>query len=140
MVMKKFSIILLIMAFIGILVGGIMLIVTNSKTNYTMIVYVKDGISENEADNLKKFIADIPEVQEVTYIDKEQSFEQAISKFRSEGDDITAESIEKSYTKNNHPFKASYEIVYSKKNSKDKIEDVLKNSKYKDYIEIIKCF
>lgn len=138
MVMKKFSIILLIIAFIGILAGGIMLIVTNGKTNYTMIVYVKDGISENDSDNLKKFIADISGVQGITYIDKEQAFEQAISKFRLENGDETAERIEKSYTKNNHPFKASYEIVYSKKNSRDKIVDALKNSKYKDYINEIK--
>ena len=55
---------------------------------------IKNMLKSSDQETIKLALAlcaDIPEVQEVTYIDKEQSFEQAISKLRSKGDDITVE-------------------------------------------------
>ena len=115
---KIISVVLLVSTLLSVL-----LILTGcGKSKYeNIIVYIQDGMSENQIEELEKKIKSIDNVQSVQYTSKEDAFKDAKEKFGAE----VANSLDKSYTERYHPFPAHFTFEVKKgKNTDTLIKEI----------------
>lgn len=79
-------------------------IVVNSNYS-TLMVYMSDDITNSERDKLKNEISSIEGVESINFISKEEAFERAKNKLGNNSIQMQG------YTKENHPFPASFSVV-----------------------------
>lgn len=77
----------------------------NGNTNSKVTIYINDSASQAEIENLENKLKSKKEIKIVEYISKEKAFEKAIEKLGKDSIEISG------YTKENHPFNASFEIT-----------------------------
>lgn len=88
----------------------------NGNTNSTVTIYINDSASQTEIENLENKLKSKKEIKIVEYISKEKAFEKAIEKLGKDSIEISG------YTKENHPFNASFEITI---NDSTRIESIV---------------
>lgn len=80
-----------------------------------IIVYLKDGLSESELNEIEARIKSIDGVVSYTYISKADALKEAKEKLGKDGELLNQ------YSENNHPFPASYSIVIKRKSDYSEI-------------------
>ena len=84
------------------------------EESYPMEIFLKDGISVSEKENLESEIRNIEYVNpNITYITKEEAYHKAMDKI---GEDILS-----GYNENNHPFPPSFIITFT---NLEKVDEV----------------
>ena len=110
---KKSTLAALIIMFATMITVGIGLagaknvtsMIKNLEEEVPVTVYIKDGLSTAEQEEVENYIKTIESVNKVEYTSKAEAFEKAKEKLAENA------SLLESYTENKHPFPASYTIT-----------------------------
>lgn len=85
-------------------------------------VYVKDGLSTTELNEVEDYIKSIDSVNKVEFTSKPEALKKAKERLAE-----SAKVLEK-YTENNHPFKASYTITLIDINKSQEVVDIINST------------
>ncbi|MBP3707699.1 MAG: permease-like cell division protein FtsX [Clostridia bacterium] len=107
-------------------------VIKQLENDVPVIVFVKDGLSTSELDQIEDYIKSIEYVNNVSFTSKADALKNAKEKLAD-----NADLLEK-YSENNHPFKASYSITLTDINKSKEVIDVINASEtIKESIEEI---
>lgn len=97
-------------------------VIKQLEEDVPVIVFVKDGLSASELDEIEDYMKSIEYVNNVRFTSKADALKNAKEKLAD-----NAELLEK-YSENNHPFKASYSITLTDINKSKEVVDIINAS------------
>ena len=97
-------------------------IVKQLEKDVPITLYIKDGLTTSELNEIEDFIKSIDNVNTVTFTSKPEALKNAKEKLADSAELLA------SYTENNHPFKASYAITLTDLNKSAEVAQILNNS------------
>lgn len=97
-------------------------VIKQLENDVPVIVFIKDGLSTSELEQIEDYIKSIEYVNNVSFTSKADALKNAKEKLAD-----NAELLEK-YSENNHPFKASYSITLTEINKSKDVVDIINAS------------
>lgn len=97
-------------------------VIKQLEDDVPVTIFVKDGLSASELDQIEDYMKSIEYVNNVRFTSKADALKNAKEKLAD-----NAELLEK-YSENNHPFKASYSITLTDINKSKEVVDIINTS------------